>query len=249
MAMNCFPLPGGSFPPFPGGFNPGFPGGFRPGFPGGFGPQPTQRRTVDNFSDAAVGQHDRGGFFGSILGQKDTVHGYGIDLNGDGQFDKGQDGVLTFDFDHDGKISQGEVEESRNVALAEKGNYDFDHDGHVSFQEAMRGSLDKRKADSIDTNHDGRFSARELSAADGHVWIDRNRDGKVGQSETHGVKGLPGGARIDDIDARNGVTHLSRGGNSGWRDVGFGFDNFLGRPMPLPYPRLGSIPPQQPLYA
>ncbi|MEW6283159.1 MAG: hypothetical protein AB1758_31400, partial [Candidatus Eremiobacterota bacterium] len=82
-----------------------------------------------NLPNANVGWH---GFF-------NRTDGYGLDLNNNGRYDRGQDGVLAFDLNRDGKLSGKEIEESRDRLKAFGGNYDFNNDGKVNFCERARG--------------------------------------------------------------------------------------------------------------
>ena len=111
--------PGGYYPPI----FPGFPGNY-PGqsqfpwqLPGRNADVPAAvyaalgphiRHGIRNMPDSAVGKD------GALWWQHD-VKGYGVDMNRDGQYQKGTDGVLAFDSNHDGKLSKQEIEKKQSA--------------------------------------------------------------------------------------------------------------------------------------
>ena len=78
----------------------------------------------DDLDGAVVGH--RPGFFGCR-----PVRGYGLDLNNNGRYDRGQDGVLAFDFNRDGRLDKKELTKSREMLRAFGGNCDLNGDGNV----------------------------------------------------------------------------------------------------------------------
>lgn len=137
--------------------------------------------------------------------------GYGIDLNGDGRFTQGQDGMLAFDLDRDGQLTRAEVERSNNLLKAFGGNYDFDGDGQVNYREWNQGNRLRSESQAFDRDRDGVLSAWELDQAGGRVFIDQNRDGRPsGIKEQYSVFYLPNGPfghqSLDFVDPRFNVS-------------------------------------------
>ena len=90
--------------------------------------------------------------------------GFVVDVNGDGQYGRGQDAVLGMDFDGDGNLNQKEISRTRELMSSFGGNNDFNGDGKVSKEEKKR--------------------------AAGYRQLDRDRDGngKVGAGEVAGLQ-------------------------------------------------------------
>lgn len=157
-----------------------------------------------NLPDSQVGQ-------GGWLFQN---KGYGIDLNGNGRYDRGQDGVLAFDLNHDGKIDKQEIEESNQRLKAFGGNYDLDGDGKVNFCERIRGQQYQREMQGLDRDGDGRLSAHELAQGGGRVLIDQNRDGNFQPWEQHSPYNFPtpgfGQGSIGYVDPRFNTTQVNQ---------------------------------------
>jgi hypothetical protein len=121
----------------------------------------------------------------------EPTRGYGIDLNKNGRFDRGKDGVLVFDMNRDGKYDKKDVSNTNKMMKAATGNFDFDGNGRVSPSERMMGQVLRRKFARLDRNRDGRLSAHEMNQAGGKVWIDRSKGGGVGKNELHSVYQIP----------------------------------------------------------
>jgi hypothetical protein len=231
-------FPGQSGIPEYSGF-PGFPGNFPgnsgthdfPGYPelppywGGWRPYETQNQ---NLPDAQVGGSD---CFGAPWLRKD-VRGYGIDLDGNGRYDRGTDGVLAFDFNHDGKLEDGEIKKSNTILKTMGGNYDLNGDGKVSWWERRRGEQLRKEGEKFDSNHDGVLEADELDRAGAKVGIDRNGDGTFSAHETHSVYNFPtpwfGRGSIDYVDPSCNYSQVSY--NNPW------FPPFPWQPSPQPQP-------------
>ena len=190
----CFPRPWN-----PGPWNPG------PWNPGPWRPRPGTRQT-QNLPDTNVGWRPHGCWGGH------NVKGYGLDLDGDGRFTRGKDGVLAFDFDHDGKLSDAELERSNNMLKAYGGDYDTNGDGKVSWIERLVGQRNAADVRRMDKDGDGRLSSWELDQAGGQVWVDRDRDGRVDRGENHSVYDLPGGwggRRLNFVDPHCNTSQTS----------------------------------------
>lgn len=199
---------GTNYPPyFPGNFpgnygSTGFPSFPPPYFPP-WGSYPSFNQ---NLPDATVGQNN-------FLWFQRPEKGYGIDLNGDGQYQAGQDGVLAFDTNKDGKLSKAEIEKSREMLKAFGGNYDFNNDGKVGFWERIKGNSYSNQMKKKDLDGDGRLSSWELNQAGAKVGIDYNGDGKMDQNETFGVNNFPtswfGRGGIGYVDPRFNYTQVN----------------------------------------
>ena len=132
------------------------------GYPGCWNPTPWNwNQGHGNLPNANVGQH---GFLGLC-----NTRGYGLDLNNDGRYTRGQDAVLAMDLNRDGKITPQEIQESRQRLNAMGGNFDLNGDGKVSFCERMKGQQYQQQMRCHDRNHDGRLDASEFAGAGGRV--------------------------------------------------------------------------------
>jgi len=141
----------------------------QPGWQDGAMARLTQGTTKGNLSNADVGGGQRG---------------FVVDVNGDGQYGRGQDAVLGMDFDGDGSLNQKEIGRTRELLSSFAGNNDFDGDGKVSKAERKRAAGYR----ALDKDGDGRLSTPEMQMAGARTWVDRNGDGKVGGGEVAGIQ-------------------------------------------------------------
>lgn len=172
------------------------------------GPHGPHHHHNGNLSDAVVGH--KPGFFGCR-----DMKGYGLDLNNNGRYDAGRDGVLGFDFNRNGKIDRQEIERSREALKAFGGNYDLNGDGRTSLCEKIRGNSLQKRMQGVDTNHDGRLSASEIASGGGRVLIDQNRDGNFSCNESFSPFNIPtpgfGRGRLDFVDPQYNHNQVSHG--------------------------------------
>jgi hypothetical protein len=158
-----------------------------------------------NLPNANVGHH---GFLGLA-----TTNGYATDLNNNGRYDRGRDGVLAMDLNRDGRVSPKEIEESRQRLNALGGNYDLNGDGNTTICERMKGSGYRREMQQHDHDGDGRLNSHEFAQAGGRVLVDRNRDGKFQPWEQHSPHNFPtpgfGRGRLNYIDPFSGHTSVN----------------------------------------
>jgi hypothetical protein len=168
----------------------------RPCYPSPWPPQHQWNQGHWNLPNANVGQH---GFLGL-----ETTNGYAIDLNNNGRYDRGKDGVLAMDLNRDGRITPQEIEESRARLNAMGGNYDVNGDGRTTVCERMQGERYRCEMQKYDTNRDGRLDANEYANAGGRVLVDQNRDGKFQPWENHSPFNFPtpgfGRGRLNFVD-------------------------------------------------
>lgn len=162
-----------------------------------------------NLPDSTVGR--QGWLF------KSNTEGYGVDLNGQGGYQRGQDGVIAFDRDRNGRVDGKEIEDSNKRLKAFGGNYDLDGNGKVSFCERIKGQRYQREMQQHDQDRDGKLSTHELSAAGGRVLIDQNQDGKFQSHEQHSPYSFPtpggGQGSIGYVDPRQGHSQVN---NTRW---------------------------------
>lgn len=118
-----------------------------------------------------------------------TRRGFGIDLDGDGKYTDGKDGLLAFDLDGDGKYSAEDVENTQRYLRALAGEEDLDGDGKVSFQEKKDAYNFKQQFGSADLDQDGVLSGWEISELGGMV-VKLGRDSEGNPSST--IVSLPG---------------------------------------------------------
>lgn len=166
--------------------------------------------------------------------------GYGINLNQRPGHQRGQDGVLVFDMNRDGKYNKKDVQNSNDMMKAATGNFDFNNDGRVDFMERIRGNSLRKQYGKMDTDRDGRLSADEISRAGGRVWVDHSREGNVNNNELHSVYNVPGqdrwgrqgSQRLDFVDPFSRTSHTSPnfpyfgGGGCGCFNYGGGGGHF-----------------------
>ena len=142
--------------------------------------------------------------------------GYGLDLNNDGKFDPKKDGFLAFDLNRDGKHTDQEIAQSRNILKAFSGDFDVNADGRVDYGEYYQGVSNFFQARSMDLDRDGVLSNWELQKAGGSVV--RQNDQKnypVGNAigvdytppkwNSYSLDKLPNGSRLDYLNPWNGT--------------------------------------------
>lgn len=134
--------------------------------------------------------------------------GYGLDLDSNGRFDRGRDGVLAFDFDKNGSVSSNEVRDSRAALDAFSGNQDGNGDGNVTSEEAAQSQRLAGLVAKFDANGDGKLNNAELKAADAKVLIG---------DATKGIDELPvdgRNGRLAQIDPKNFGAQVEVGGEA-----------------------------------
>ena len=159
------------------------------------------------------------GLLGSLLGNdnRNSAQGYGIDLNQNGRYDRGQDGVLGFDYNRDGKISNKEIKGSREMMRALSGTNDVNGDGKVGCFEKLKakGLRNKARRMGLFQNRNGSINKHSIARAGGRVLIDHNRDGKFNgyESRGHSPFNLPtrgfGPSQLDFVNPRGGFSGTS----------------------------------------
>lgn len=200
-----------------------FGGGCRPPM-GPFGgcmpcPQPPWQQQAGNLPYAQVGNP---GWFSN------GTQGYGVDLNGNGRYDRGQDGVLAMDLNRDGKVDKNEIEQSRKRLMAFGGNYDFNGDGRVGLFERIQGGALRGSMQQYDTNGDGQLQPWEFAQAGGRVLVDQNQNGNFGRGEQYSPYGFPtpgfGSGSLGTVNPFWNQTGVNRNGGfgGGWGAPGFG---------------------------
>ncbi len=175
-------------------------------------PRPPVYRPINsnqgNLDGAVVGH--RPGFFGCR-----PVRGYGLDLNNNGRYDRGQDGVLAFDFNRDGRLGKKELTKSREMLRAFGGNCDLNGDGKVSFSEKQKARKYRARMQRLDLNRDGRLSTHELARGGALVGVDHNRNGHFGRNETYSPYNIPtpgfGRGRLNFVDPARGYNQVNHG--------------------------------------
>ena len=180
---------------------------------GGFRPYPG---SGSEYNQTLPGSYtgNSGWLGGGLLTQFSQDKGYALDYNSNGRYDRGNDGVLVFDLNGDGKYNKKDVRQTNRMMEAAAGDFDFNNDGKVSFGEKIRGAGFRAKYQQLDANRDGRLSTQEMSSAGGRVWMDKDRDGKVDSGERHSVYNVPSGnwgqsQRLDYVDPMSRSSHSS----------------------------------------
>lgn len=143
---------------------------------------------VGNLPDAGVGPAIKPGAE-SIFTAVDPngLPGYGLDLNNNEQYDRGQDAVLGFDSNRDGKLDAQEIVQTNNILAAWGGDNDFNNDGKVDNNEQIQGAGYRARYRGMDKDHDGKLSNDELHQAGAKAWVDRDKDGKVDNNEVQSI--------------------------------------------------------------
>lgn len=178
-------------------------------------PQPfPQHSWNQGLPDSPVGQRQ------GIFPQENK--GYGVDLNHNGRYDRGRDGVLAFDLNKDGKIDDKEIQGSNDRLKAFGGNYDLNSDGKTTLCERIKGGGYQREVQRKDLNRDGVLDGNELTQGGGKVLIDHNRDGKTQGWEQYSPNNFPtrgghGRGSIDYVDPRNNTVGTTNWGFPGLR--------------------------------
>ena len=164
--------------------------GIRAGYGMGRPPEPRwmvgMQQTSTNFSEVSVGVgayqwNDRFGHHRMVLHQK----GYGVDLDGDGKFQAGKDGVLAFDINGDGRIDANEIAESqRRLSLMTEAPRIL----HFADKKGQQRANERRQLMAqYDKNNDGHLDASELHAAGAKMLVDSNKDGVYSADEAQGL--------------------------------------------------------------
>lgn len=201
-------------------------------FPGCIRPLPYNpgSRWHGNLPDSNVGQN---GWRCFPLFPHQRTDGWAIDLNNNGRYDRGRDGVLVFDHNRDGRYDQNDVSNTNNMMKAARGDYDFNNDGRVSHFERIQGQMLRNRFNQLDRNRDGRLDTHEIQAGGGRVWVDNDRNGRIGCGELHSPYRIPGGLcepngrRLDYVDPRWGSGTSSN--NPWWQRPRCGIQPF--RPL------------------
>lgn len=139
------------------------------------------------------------GLADKLLG-RDRQSGYYIDSNRDGKYQRGQEEVLAFDFNGDGKLGRDEVTLSREVLLSLGGHIDLNRDGRVTRSELQRSQMLKKQFQGLDQNQDGKLDSQELVRAKARLWADRNRDGEIQSGEIRGTGRVQLNYRNSQVD-------------------------------------------------
>ena len=179
---------------------------------GGWRPSPVYRPVNSN----------HGNLDGAVVGRRhwfwgggSPVRGYGVDLNNNGRYDRGQDGVLAFDFNRDGKLGRKEVTRSREMLRAFGGCDDINGNGKVSFSEKNKARKYRARMQRMDLNRDGKLSTHELARGGARVGVDHNRNGKFGRHETYSPYNIPtpgfGRGRLNFVDPSRGYSQVNHG--------------------------------------
>ncbi|MBM3460513.1 MAG: hypothetical protein FJX76_00235 [Armatimonadetes bacterium] len=125
------------------------------------------------------------------------VQGYGLDLDRDNRYDGARDGVLAFDFDKNGDLSDKEVKDTRDGLQAFGGNNDLDGSGGVDEQEKATADRLAGLVRQFDANNDGKLNNQELKAAGAGV---------IGANGVQSLDELTAGdskASLKELDPKN----------------------------------------------
>lgn len=113
-------------------------------------------RPYKTFGDAQIESRMAGG-----------PKGFGIDLDGDGQFNTRQDGYLTLDMGS--QDTHQNITRTNDMLKAFSGDFDMNGDGTVSATERAQGQQYANRASQMDLDRDGVLSRYELQSAGAKV--------------------------------------------------------------------------------
>lgn len=156
--------------------------GYNPGYRMQYPQRQQQHSTVNaNIGGFSIGAGIVGGLQG-ILGQQ---QGFGIDLDGDGKYEKGKDAVLAFDLNKDGQIDNNEITASKGILNA------------VNTPKIKAGPCGQeidnpafKKAQELGLTN-GPISGDTLARAGGRVLRDKGSNPFTPDWETHSVYDVP----------------------------------------------------------
>lgn len=187
--------------------------------PVGLNWRPNLNQTGRTFADARINNFDFRPYGGYNW---QPPMGYGLDLNNDGKFDPNKDGFLSFDLNRDGRHTDQEIQQSRNLLKAFSGDFDVNADGRVDYGEYFQGYQNFFQARSMDIDRDGVLSKWELQKAGGAV-LQRNNNthqpdvrslnrrgfAPVQKWNTFGLDNLPNGRRLEYLNPWRGTFETS----------------------------------------
>lgn len=183
-------------------------------------------QNVGNLDGVYVRPSGPRGLFGALVGNnnRNGAQGYGVDLNGNGRYDRGQDGILAFDYNRDGKVDNKEIGRSREMMRALSGTDDVNGDGKVGCFEKMKAKSLRNQARKMGLRQgrDGSINKYSLARAGGRVLIDQNGDGRFTGCEARGYSpfALPtrgfGPSQLDFVNPRYGYSGTSGTGFLGY---------------------------------
>ena len=178
----------------------------------------------------------RRGPWGTMTRPGSNRSGYVLDLNRNGRYDRGRDGVLAFDMNRDGRIDRNDINSTNNMMKAATGNYDLNGDGRTTLSERIQGRRLRGAYARLDRNRDGRLSSHEIAAGGGQVWIDHSRGGGVSRNELYSPFNLPNSRgfgpsqRLDYVDPFSRHSHTSNNNyfyGGGWGGCTGGHGSYI----------------------
>ena len=118
--------------------------------------QDASNRHYKTFGDAQIQSRLAGG-----------PKGFGVDLDGDGQFNSGKDGYLQLNLG--GRSDRENISRTNDMLKAFGGNFDLDGDGVINRSESQQARQYRQQAEQMDFNRDGVLSRFELQSAGAKV--------------------------------------------------------------------------------
>lgn len=164
-------------------------------------------RTINTLNNTNVGA-------GGLL-SKDP-NGFALDVNNDGKYEAGTDGVLAFDLNHDGTVDDKEIAQSKNILNA-RDNPTLSFFGREIPNPAYQ------QAQALGLAGDQPLSADQIAHAGGRVLVQDGTEGGGGgvlgvlsqrpKWDTYSVFNFPTGngqrGSLSSLDPTGGYSHVS----------------------------------------
>lgn len=112
-------------------------------------------------------------------------------IGGNHTGDRGNDNVLVFDFNGDGRYDAGDVQATTNMMKAVSGEVDFNRDGVIDMGERMQAAALRDRYAQMDGDRDGVLNSNEMHRNGARVWTDHSRGGRISHDELSSVYNMP----------------------------------------------------------
>lgn len=142
---------------------------------------------------------------------KGARSGFMVDLDGNGRMQHGRDGVLAFDLNQDGRVSQKEIRKSKSQMEHLTGTHK-DLKSKSPCKKAKAEKYRKKLIKRYDVNRDGKVSNYEMKLKGGQMLVDTNLNGRYESHEAQGMdkaNTFSGSFRLNMLGTKYGMNSVS----------------------------------------